>query len=227
MHGGPGDQTRVDYNAQFQYLALHGYAVLAVNHRGSSGYGKTFFKAADLRHGDLDVADCIDAKRFLADTGIIDEQKIGIMGHSYGGYIVLAALAFQPNAFQVGIDICGVSNWVRTLKSLPPWFEVIKEAFYRKVGNPYTDEAYLRSISPLFHAENICKPLLVLQGENDPRVLQIESDEIVKVARENNIPVEYKVFEGEGHGLNKKKSQLEANQAILAFLNRHLGEHSR
>jgi dipeptidyl aminopeptidase/acylaminoacyl peptidase len=222
VHGGPGDQSRIDYSAQFQFLAYHGYAILSVNNRGSSGYGKSFFKAADSRHGDLDLTDCIEAKKFLISTGCIDENKIGIMGHSYGGYIVLAALAFKPAEFQVGIDVSGVSNWVRTLKNSPPWFEVIREAFYKKVGNPYTDESYLRSISPLFHAENIIKPLLVLQGENDPRVLKVESDEIVKVARKNQIPVDYIVFKGEGHSLNKKKSQLKANKAILTFLKTHL-----
>lgn len=196
VHGGPGGQSRLDYTPEFQWLAYHGYVVIAVNNRGSSGYGKTFFKAADLQHGDLDLADCIEAKRYLESTGYVHPEKIGIMGHSYGGYMVLAALTFHPDTFQTGVDICGVSNWVRTLKSLPAWWESIRQAFYEKLGNPYTQETYLCSISPLFHAERIKKPLLMLQGENDPRVLRIESDEIVEKVHSNGVPVEYEVFCG-------------------------------
>lgn len=222
VHGGPGGQSTVQYNPIFQFLVNHGYAIIAVNNRGSSGYGKSFFKAADLKHGEVDLADCIAAKDFLIGTGEIDEQRIGIMGGSYGGFMTLAALAFKPQEFAVGVNIFGVSNWERTLKSIPAWWESIRDALYQKIGNPYTDEAYIRSISPLFHAHNIVKPLLVLQGANDPRVLKIESDEIVEKVAQNGVPVEYIVFEDEGHGFTKKDNQIKGYQAILSFLNTYL-----
>ncbi|MHC0035544.1 S9 family peptidase [Pseudoneobacillus sp. C159] len=222
VHGGPGGQSRTDFNPLFQYLANHGYAVLAVNNRGSSGYGKTFFSAADLKHGEIDLEDCIQGKTFLQSLDYIDSEKIGIIGGSYGGYMVLAALAFRPEEFKVGVDIFGVANWERTLKSIPAWWEGHRDALYKKLGNPYTQTEYIRSISPLFHADNITKPLIVLQGANDPRVLKVESDEIVAALEKNNVPVEYIVFPDEGHGFMKKENRIKGYGAILEFLNQYL-----
>ncbi|WOV87065.1 S9 family peptidase [Sporosarcina oncorhynchi] len=222
VHGGPGGQSTVDFSPLFQYLVNHGYAVLAVNNRGSSGYGKSFFKAADLKHGDVDLADCIEGKKFLIGTGRIEEDRIGIIGGSYGGYMTLAALAFQPDAFKVGVNIFGVSNWERTLKSIPPWWEAMRELLYKKIGDPYEQTDYIRSISPLFHADKINKPLIVLQGANDPRVLQVESDDIVEKVKENGVPVEYIVFEDEGHGFTKRENQITGYGAIREFLDTHL-----
>ncbi len=222
VHGGPGGQSRIGYNPLLQYLANHGYVVLAVNNRGSSGYGKTFFGLDDLKHGQDDLQDCIEAKKFLAATGYADHERIGIIGGSYGGYMVLAALAFQPEEFQIGIDIFGVSNWLRTLRSIPPYWESFREALYKELGNPETDEEYLRSISPLFHAEKIKRPLMVLQGANDPRVLKVESDEIVEKVKANNVPVEYIVFDDEGHGFRKKENRIRGYKAILDFADRYL-----
>ena len=136
--------------------------------------------------------------------------------------MVLAALTFQPEEFAAGVDIFGISNWVRTLESIPAWWEAFKEALYKEMGNPETDMEYLRRISPIFHAENIIKPLMVLQGANDPRVLKVESDEIVEAVRKNNVPVEYVVFDDEGHGFRKKENQIEGYGAILEFLNKYL-----
>ncbi|HER42974.1 MAG TPA: S9 family peptidase [Candidatus Eisenbacteria bacterium] len=222
VHGGPGGQARVGYSSFIQYLVNHGYAVLAVNNRGSSGYGKTFYKLDDLNHGKGDLDDCVEAKNHLASKGYIDEAGIGIGGGSYGGYMVLAALAFRPEEFAAGVDLFGISNWVRTLQSIPSWWESFREALYAELGNPETDEEYLRSISPLFHADKIVRPLMVLQGANDPRVLKAESDEIVEAVRANGVPVEYLVFEDEGHGFVKKENQIEGYRAILAFLDEHL-----
>ncbi len=222
VHGGPGGQSRIGYNPLLQYLVNHGYAVLQVNNRGSSGYGKTFFKADDHRHGQDDLLDCVEAKKFLASTGWVDPERIGILGASYGGYMVLAALAFQPDAFAAGVDIFGVANWVRTLKSIPPWWTAHRDALYKELGNPETEEAYLRKISPLFHASNIRKPLLVLQGANDPRVVKVESDEIVAAVRNNGVPVEYVVFDDEGHGFTKKANRIRGYAAIRRFLDTHL-----
>jgi dipeptidyl aminopeptidase/acylaminoacyl peptidase len=222
VHGGPGGQSRTGYNAMLQYLVNHGYVVLRVNNRGSSGYGKTFYKMDDKKHGEDDLMDCVEAKKFLASTGYVDESKIGIVGGSYGGYMVLAALAFQPEAFNVGVDIFGVANWLRTLQNTPPWWAAFRDALFTEMGNPETDEEYLKRISPLFHAEKIKKPLIVLQGANDPRVLKIESDEIVEKVRANGVPVEYVVFDDEGHGFTKKKNRIQGYEAILRFLDEHL-----
>jgi len=222
VHGGPGGQFRIGYDPLIQYLVNHDYAVIAVNNRGSSGYGKTFYKMDDLKHGEDDLADCVEAKKFLAATGYVDENKIGILGGSYGGYMVLAALAFRPEEFAVGVDIFGISNWIRTLRNMPVWWEANRQALYKEMGNPETDEEYLRRISPLFHADKIIKPLMVLQGANDPRVLKVESDEIVEAVKKNGVTVEYLVFEDEGHGFVKKDNQLRSYKSILEFLDTHL-----
>jgi dipeptidyl aminopeptidase/acylaminoacyl peptidase len=222
VHGGPGGQSRVDYSDLMQYLVNHGYVVLAVNNRGSSGYGKTFYKMDDRKHGEGDLDDCVQARKFLESTGYVDAGKVGIVGGSYGGYIVLAALAFRPDAFDVGVDIFGAANWVRTLKSIPPWWTSFRNALYVEMGDPATDEEYLRRISPLFHASNIRKPLIVLQGANDPRVLKVESDEIVAAVKRNGVPVDYIVFDDEGHGFVKKANRVRGYKAVLDFLERYL-----
>ena len=225
VHGGPGGQSRVGYRALIQYIVNHGYAVLAVNNRGSSGYGKTFQSLDDQAHGEGDLDDCVWAKEWLKKQYYIDQDKIGIIGGSYGGYMVMAALAFRPDVFDVGVNIFGVTNWVRTLKSIPPWWESFRLSLYKEMGDPNTMEDYLYSISPLFHSDNIIKPVLVLQGANDPRVLQIESDEMVKAIKDNGVPIEYVVFDDEGHGFVKKSNQITANKAILSFLDNFLQQN--
>ena len=222
VHGGPGGQARVRYIASTQYLVNHGYAVLDINNRGSSGYGKTFQTLDDQAHSKGDLDDCVAAINWLKEQEHIDGEKIGIIGGSYGGYMVMAAMAFRPEAFDVGVNIYGVTNWIRTLKSIPPWWEAFRGLLYKELGNPFTQEDYLYSISPLFHAENIKKPVLILQGANDPRVLQIESDEMVEAIKKQNVPVEYVVFPDEGHGFRKKKNQITSNEKILAFLDKYL-----
>ena len=222
VHGGPGGQTRTGYSAFIQYLVNHGYVVLAVNNRGSSGYGKSFYAADDLKHGREPLWDCVEAKKYLSALGYVDEQKIGIIGGSYGGYMVLAALAFQPDEFTVGVDIFGVSNWVRTLESIPPYWESIRKGLYKELGNPATDKENLRAISPLFHADKIRKPLIVLQGKNDPRVIKPESDEIVEAVKKNKGVVEYIVFDDEGHGFTKKANEIRGYKGVLVFLDRYL-----
>ena len=222
VHGGPGGQARVGYRASTQFLVNNGYAVLDINNRGSGGYGKTFQTLDDQAHSKGDLDDCVAAMDWLRSLGHIDGENIGILGGSYGGYMVMAAMAFRPDAFDVGVNIFGVTNWVRTLKSIPPWWEAARESLYKELGNPFTQEDYLYSISPLFHAENIKKPVLVLQGANDPRVLQVESDEMVEAIKKQNVPVEYVVFPDEGHGFSKKKNQITSNETILAFLDKYL-----
>ncbi|MEM8814869.1 MAG: S9 family peptidase [Pseudomonadota bacterium] len=222
VHGGPGGQSRTGYSATLQHLVNHGYAILAANNRGSSGYGKTFFHLDDKRHGEEDLQDIVYGRTYLETLEWVDADKIGVIGGSYGGYMVAAALAFEPEAFDVGINIFGVTNWVRTLKSIPPWWEAFKEALYDEMGDPATDEERHRRISPLFHAENIVKPLLVVQGANDPRVLQVESDELVAAVQANEVPVEYVVFPDEGHGFRKRENRITASEAYLRFLQTYL-----
>lgn len=222
VHGGPGGQSTLYYRPLVQYLVNHGYAIIAVNNRGSSGYGKTFYRMDDRNHGEGDLMDCIYAKNYLAETDLVDPDKIGIIGGSYGGYMVMQALTSQPKAFAVGVNLFGVTNWLRTLQSIPPWWESYREALYQEMGDPATDSVRLHKISPLFHADNIVQPTMVLQGAQDPRVLQVESDEIVEAARANGAPVEYVLFEDEGHGFVKKENQIEANGKILIFLDKYL-----
>ncbi len=222
IHGGPGGQSRLNYTPRIQHWVNHGYVVLAVNNRGSSGYGKSFFQADDLKHGDVDLKDCIESKKFLVQTGYVDPDKIGIMGGSYGGYMVMAALAFAPEEFAMGINYFGVTNWLRTLKSIPPWWESFREALYLELGNPFEDSLSLYNKSPLFFADQITKPFIVLQGANDPRVLQVESDDIVEAARSNGVPVEYVIFPDEGHGFVKNENNITASKRTLAFMDKYL-----
>lgn len=222
VHGGPGGQNRKGYTAMYQHLVNHGIAVLRVNNRGSSGYGKTFFHMDDKKHGEVDLDDVVFGKTYLQSLDWVQGDKIAIMGGSYGGYMVAAALAFRPEEFAAGIDIFGVTNWVRTLKSIPPWWGAQKDALYDEMGDPATDEERHQRISPLFHTENITKPMLVIQGANDPRVLQVESDELVAGVRKNGVPVEYVIFPDEGHGFLRKENRITASNAYLAFLNQYL-----
>jgi len=223
VHGGPGGQSSVSYNPLIQYLVNHGYAVLAVNNRGSSGYGKTFFRMDDRNHGDKDLSDCVWGKKWLQGLEYIDAEKIGIIGGSYGGYMTMAAMAFAPDEFRVGVNFFGVTNWLRTLKSIPPWWASFRDALYQEMGDPFTaDSVRLFNISPLFHAQNIKNPVMVLQGANDPRVLQAESDEIVAAVKANNVPVEYVIYPDEGHGFRKKENEINAGEQILSFLDKYL-----
>jgi dipeptidyl aminopeptidase/acylaminoacyl peptidase len=222
VHGGPGDQTTKGYSASKQFLVNHGYVLLGVNNRGSSGYGKTFYKADDGKHGYEPLWDCVEAKKYLASLPYVDPTKIGIMGGSYGGYMVLAALTLKPEEFRVGVDLYGISNWVRTLESIPPYWESFRKALYVEIGDPVKDKEKLYAVSPLFHADKIVRPLMVIQGANDPRVIKPESDTIVEAVRKKNGIVEYLVFDDEGHGIFKKKNQAKAYQAILEFLNKYL-----
>ena len=149
--------------------------------------------------------------------------NIGIIGGSYGGYMTMAALTFAPDEFNAGVNLFGVTNWLRTLKSIPPYWESFRQALYTELGDPFSaDSLRLYEISPLFHPQNVKKPVMVLQGANDPRVLKIESDEMVEAIKANNVPVEYVVFPDEGHGFIKKENEIEGYKKILTFLDKYL-----
>jgi len=228
IHGGPGGQSRVGYSPFLQYLANHGYVVLAVNNRGSGGYGKTFDKLDDQRHGEADLDDLVWAKRYLATLGYVDTSRVAVAGGSYGGYLTLAAVTFRPDAFAAGVDFFGISNWVRTMRSIPAWWESFRKALYAELGDPNgADSVRLYRISPLFHADEIRKPLLVLQGANDPRVLKVESDQIVEAVRHRGGVAEYVVFPDEGHGFIKKENNIKAYRTALEFLDKYVKEAPR
>jgi dipeptidyl aminopeptidase/acylaminoacyl peptidase len=222
IHGGPGGQSRAGYSGEKQFLLNHGYALFAVNNRGSSGYGKSFYAADDRRHGREPLWDCVDAKEYLKTLDWVDPERIGIMGGSYGGYMTLAALAFEPEEFACGVDIFGLANWLMTLENIPPYWESFRKALYAEVGHPVEDAEFLRATSPVFHGDKIKRPLLVLQGANDPRVLQRESDDMVAAIRAGGGTVDYLVFEDEGHGFRKSANRVEGFNAILEFLDKHL-----
>jgi len=223
VHGGPGGQTMPYYNPIIQYLVNHGYAVLGVNNRGSSGYGKSFYKMDDRNHGDKDLKDCIWGKKWLQAQDYIDTAKIGIIGGSYGGFMTMAAMTSAPEEFKVGVNLFGVTNWLRTLKSIPPYWASFRDALYTEMGDPFTaDSVRLYNISPLFHGGNVKNPVMVLQGSNDPRVLQVESDEMVEAIKAAGVPVEYVIFPDEGHGFVKKENEIKAYSQILEFLDKYL-----
>ena len=223
IHGGPGGQSRIGFSNSIQHLVNHGYAVLAVNNRGSSGYGKTFYKMDNKDHSNGDLKDCIWAKKWLQQQNYIDTAKIGIEGGSYGGCMVLGALAFHPDEFKVGVDLFGVANWPRTLKSIPPYWESFRKALYEELGDPFTaDSVRLKNISPLYNYEKIKKPLIVFQGMNDVRVLPIESEEIVAGVKKNGVPVDYITYPNEGHGFTRKENQITTSNKTLEFLDKYL-----
>ena len=222
VHGGPGGQTRRGYSAQVQHLVNNGYTVLGANNRGSSGYGKTFFHMDDKQHGEADLRDIVAGGQWLREQDWVADDQVAVMGGSYGGYITAAALAFHPDAFAAGVNIFGVTNWVRTLESIPAWWGANRIALFDEMGDPATDAERHRAISPLFHADRITKPLLVVQGANDPRVLQVESDELVAAVRANDVPVEYVLFPNEGHGFTRRDNRITAQDAYLTFLDKYV-----
>ena len=223
VHGGPGGQSRVGFSNGIQYLVNHGYAVLAVNNRGSSGYGKTFYKMDNKDHGNADLKDCVWGKKWLAEQDYIDSNAIAIYGGSYGGCMVLNALCKYPDEFKAGVDLYGVANWLRTLRSIPPYWESFRKALYDEMGDPNTaDSVHLKEASGLYNYQKITKPLIVFQGANDVRVLKVESDEIVEGVKKNGVPVEYVVYPDEGHGFAKKENQITTSRKTLEFLDKYV-----
>lgn len=221
IHGGPGGQSRKGYSAVIQHLVNNGYGIFQINNRGSSGYGKTFFHLDDKKHGDHDLKDVVYNKYYLQSLDWVDKDRIGVIGGSYGGYLTMAAMAFTDE-FKVGINIFGVTNWVRTLESIPPYWEAFRQSLYDELGDPLLDQKRLHSISPVFFGHQVKSPVLVVQGTNDPRVLKIESDEMVESIRSGGTYVDYLVFDDEGHGFSKKANRIEASNKYLSFLNKYM-----
>ena len=224
-HGGPWGRDYWGYNSFHQFLANRGYVVLSPNFRSSTGYGKQFLNAGNKQWGTgVMQHDLSDAVKYLVDSGIADPKRIGIMGGSYGGYATLAGLTYTPELYAAGVSIVGPSNLFTLLNSIPPYWGPMKKIFLLRMGDPDNpaDKAQLEAQSPLFHVSNIEDPLLVIQGANDPRVKQAESDQIVVAMRELGHPVEYVVAPDEGHGFAGRENRIAMNAAIERFLARHL-----
>lgn len=225
-HGGPWARDTWGYDAQAQFLANRGYAVFQPNFRGSTGYGKAFLKAGNETWGTGAMQhDITDGVRHLIDAGIADPDRVGIMGGSYGGYATLAGLAFTPDVYAAGVSIVGPSNILTLLESIPPYWGPVKQIFTERVGDPDDpdDRERLKAQSPLFAAESIRAPLLVVQGANDPRVVQHESDQIVAALRDLERTVDYLVAADEGHGMARSHNRLAMFAEIERFLAAHLG----
>jgi dipeptidyl aminopeptidase/acylaminoacyl peptidase len=226
IHGGPWSRDRWGYDAYAQFLANRGYAVMQPNFRGSSGYGKEFLNAGNKEWGTGAMQhDISDGVKYLIEEGYADPDKVAIFGGSYGGYATLAGLTFTPKLYTAGVSYVGPSNLLTLLNSLPSYWEPIKKMFYKRVGNPNTEEGkqQLKKQSPLFAVENIDDPLLVIQGANDPRVKKQESDQIVVAAREKGLDVAYLVAPDEGHGFRQLNNRLVVAAAMEKFFARHLG----
>jgi dipeptidyl aminopeptidase/acylaminoacyl peptidase len=225
VHGGPWGRDAYGYNGEHQWLANRGYAVLSPNFRASTGFGKKFISAGDLQWGTKMHDDLLDAVDWAVGRGVTAQDKVAIMGGSYGGYATLAGLAFTPDRFACGVDIVGPSNLNTLLGSIPPYWESMKSQFYRRMGNPTTPEgqALLKERSPLFKADQIRKPLLIGQGANDPRVNVKESEQIVDAMKAKNIPVTYVVFPDEGHGFARPVNNIAFNAVAENFLAKCLG----
>jgi dipeptidyl aminopeptidase/acylaminoacyl peptidase len=223
VHGGPWSRDRWGFNATAQWLANRGYAVLSVNYRGSTGFGKKFVTAGNREWAGKMHDDLIDAVKWAVKEGYADEKRVAIYGTSYGGYAALVGATFTPDVFVCAVDVVGPSNLVTLMKSIPPYWEPIKRQFAVRIGDVEKEEDFLKSRSPLFKADKIKIPLLIGQGANDPRVKQAESEQIVEAVRKAGKPVEYIVFEDEGHGFARPENRLKFNAAMEAFLAKHLG----
>ena len=217
-HGGPWVRDTWGFNPEVQLLANRGFAVLQMNYRGSTGYGRAFWEAGFKQWGRKMQDDITDGVEWLIKEGIADPKRVAIYGGSYGGYAVLAGLAFTPEVYACGVDYVGVSNIFTMIKTIPPYWKPLMAEFYEKVGHPEKDEELLREASPVFHADKIKAPLFVAQGARDPRVNKAESDQIVAALEKRGIKVEYMVKDNEGHGFHNEENRFEFYEAMERFL---------
>jgi len=225
-HGGPWVRDTWRFNPEVQFLANRGFAVLQMNYRGSTGYGKKFMEAGFKQWGKKMQDDISDGVRYLISEGIADKSRVGIYGASYGGYATLAGLTFSPDLYACGVDYVGVSNLFSFMETIPPYWKPYLEMMYEMVGHPENDKELLASSTPLFHIDNIKAPLFVAQGAMDPRVKKSESDQIVHALREKNIEVEYMVKDNEGHGFSNEENRFEFYTAMEKFMEIHLKKNN-
>ena len=222
-HGGPWYRDQWGYNPEVQFLANRGYAVLQVNFRGSTGYGRKFWEASFKQWGKAMQDDITDGVQWLIKQGIADPKRIGIYGGSYGGYATLAGLVYTPDLYAAGVDYVGVSNLFTFLKAIPPYWKPYLEMLHEMIGHPEKEKDLLTAASPVFHSEKIKVPLLIAQGANDPRVNKAESDQMVEALKKRGIEVPYIVKANEGHGFANEENRFEFYRAMEEFLGKHLG----
>tara|TARA_Y100000991_G_scaffold202844_1_gene176997 strand:- start:1369 stop:3294 length:1926 start_codon:yes stop_codon:yes gene_type:complete len=221
-HGGPWARDSWGFNPEIQFLANRGYAVLQMNFRGSTGYGRKFFEASFKKWGREMQDDITDGTQWLIDKGIADSTRIAIYGGSYGGYATLMGLVKEPQMYAAGVDYVGVSNMFTFMKTIPPYWEPMLEMMYEMIGDLEKDSVMLKEVSPVFHVDKIKAPLFIAQGKNDPRVNVDESDQMVKAMKEKGIKVEYLVKDDEGHGFRNEENKFDFYRAMEKFLNIHL-----
>jgi dipeptidyl aminopeptidase/acylaminoacyl peptidase len=221
-HGGPWARDVWGYDPEVQFLANRGYAVLQMNFRGSLGYGRNFWEISFKQWGRAMQNDVSDGAEWLIKQGIADPKRIAIYGGSYGGYAVLAGLAFTPELYCCGIDYVGVSNLFTLLKTIPPYWKPLLEMNYEMIGNPEKDSTLYKEVSPVFHADQIKAPLFIAQGANDPRVNKNESDQMVEAMKKRGVDVEYMVKDNEGHGFRLEENRFDFYRAMEKFLNKHM-----
>jgi dipeptidyl aminopeptidase/acylaminoacyl peptidase len=223
VHGGPWARDVWGFNPEVQFLANRGYAVLQINYRGSTGYGKKFWELSFKQWGKTMQDDITDGVKWLIKQGIADPKRIAIYGGSYGGYATLAGLAFTPDLYCCGVDYVGVSNLFTFMNTIPPYWKPYLDMFHEMVGDPKKDSLLLAEASPVLHADQIKAPLFIAQGAHDPRVNKAESDQMVEALRKRGIQVEYMVKENEGHGFHNEENRFDFYGAMEKFLAKHLG----
>jgi len=217
-HGGPWSRNRWDYNREVQFLANRGYAILQMNFRGSTGYGKKFWAASFKQWGLKMQDDISDGVKWIIEQGIADPDRVAIYGASYGGYATLAGMTFTPELYACGVDYVGISNLFTFLKTIPAYWKPTIEMWYEEVGNPEKDKELMTKVSPLFHVDNIKAPLLIAQGANDPRVNINESNQMVDALKKRGIKVPYIVKKNEGHGFRNEENRFDFYRAMEKFL---------
>jgi len=221
-HGGPWYRDGWGFNSEIQFLANRGYAVLQMNFRGSTGYGKKFWEDSFKEWGRTMQDDITDGTNWLIEKGTADPERIAIYGGSYGGYATLMGLVREPKLYAAGVDYVGVSNLFTFMKTIPPYWEPMLDMFYEMVGNPKADSLMMWEVSPVFHADKIVSPLFIAQGANDPRVNKDESDQMVEAMKARGVDVEYLVKDNEGHGFRNEENRFDFYRAMEVFLAKHI-----
>jgi dipeptidyl aminopeptidase/acylaminoacyl peptidase len=224
-HGGPWARDNWGFNPEVQLLANRGYAVLQMNFRGSTGYGKEFWESSFKKWGQEMQNDVTDGAKWLIDQGIADPKRMAIYGGSYGGYATLAGITNTPDLYAAAVDYVGVSNLFTFMETIPPYWEPYKKMLYEMVGDPSTiDSVMMKANSPVFNVDKIKSALFIAQGANDPRVKQSESDQMVEALKKNGVNVQYMLKENEGHGFRNEENRFDFYKAMVKFLDENLKE---